>query len=113
MHDNQSEDMSGLPALGRFFHVLSCNVKWVTITLIGICVALFAMDFLYHRHTEAAIEGIPGFYALYGFFMCAALVICAKAMRAVVMRREDYYAPYDVESEAYPADQLEKVAHDD
>ena len=44
--------------------------------------------------------------------MCAALVICAKAMRLVLKRPEDYYAPKDVESEAYPEDQLEKVDHD-
>jgi len=77
-----------------------------------ICALLFIADFFYAKHPYFWVEKIPGFYALYGFLMCAALVVCAKAMRKVLMRDEEYYAPRDVESEEYPEDQLERINHD-
>lgn len=58
-----------------------------------ICVGLFAADFFVHRHTEAPLEGLPGFYPVYGFVGCVILVLAAKELRKVVMRPEDYYDP--------------------
>lgn len=55
------------------------------------CVALFALDFFIERKTHAPREGIPGFYAIYGFVGCVLLVLLAKELRKVVMRDEDYY----------------------
>ncbi|WP_246814368.1 hypothetical protein [Ferrimonas balearica] len=57
----------------------------------GICVALLALDFVVHRHTEHPWETLLGFYPLYGFVGCVVLVLLAKVMRKVVMRPEDYY----------------------
>ncbi|MBW3138636.1 hypothetical protein KUV56_03715 [Ferrimonas balearica] len=57
----------------------------------GICVALLALDFVVHRHTEHPWETLLGFYPLYGFVGCVVLVLLAKMMRKVVMRPEDYY----------------------
>ena len=45
--------------------------------------------------------------------MCAALVVCERAMRIFLKRDEDYYAPKDVESEAYPEDQLSRETIND
>ena len=56
-----------------------------------ICVLLVIVDFLVHRHIEMAWEKIPAFYAIYGFVACVALVLMAKVLRKVVMRKEDYY----------------------
>lgn len=56
-----------------------------------ICAALFIADFIIHRHTLSSWEGIPGFYAIYGFVACVLLVVLAKEMRKLVMRKEDYY----------------------
>jgi hypothetical protein len=54
--------------------------------------ALLALaDLVVHRHAEAGIDGWFGFYALYGFVACVALVLAAKVLRRVVMRAEDYY----------------------
>ena len=53
-----------------------------------------------------------GFYPLFGLLASAALVIVAAALRLVLKRPEDFYAPKDVESEAYPEDQIEKVDAD-
>jgi len=56
-----------------------------------ICAILFVLDFVLHRHVSLKWENIPGFYALFGFIACVVLVLVAKEMRKVVMRKEDYY----------------------
>jgi cytochrome c oxidase subunit IV len=56
-----------------------------------ICILLVAADFIIHRHISMAWEKIPAFYAVYGFVACVLLVILAKLMRKVVMRKETYY----------------------
>jgi hypothetical protein len=52
---------------------------------------LVAADLVVHRHAETAFDGWFGYYALYGFVACVALVLAAKVLRRIVMRREDYY----------------------
>lgn len=114
MSEKPKEDTSRFPILGRMF-LWTDNPKAVNrlvYTIYTVCAALFLADFFYHKHVYFPIENVPGFYALYGFIMCALLVICAKGLRYFLKRDEDYYAPYDVESEAYPEDQLGKVNHD-
>ena len=115
MSDNRQEDTSTFPLLGRSLMWLDNmrNVDRVVYALYAVCAALFAADFLYHKHVYLTAEKFPGFYALYGFFMCAMLVICARGMRVFLKRNEDYYAPKDVESEEFPEDQLGKVDHHD
>jgi hypothetical protein len=56
-----------------------------------ICVILLALDFVVHRHAMYSWEHLPGFYALFGFVACVTLVLVAKQMRKVVMRKEEYY----------------------
>lgn len=43
------------------------------------------------HHSYVTIDGLPGFYAVYGFVGCVILVLLAKEMRKVVMRDERYY----------------------
>lgn len=50
---------------------------------------------------------------IYGFIMCAALVICAKVMRVFLMRAETYYSPKDTESEMHPDHDLRKESVND
>ncbi len=57
----------------------------------AICLILLAADFVVHRHIYLVWEKIPVFYALYGFVACVLLVVLAKQMRKVIMRKEDYY----------------------
>ncbi len=56
-----------------------------------VCGILFALDFILHRHMSLRWEHLPGFYAIFGFIACVLLVLVAKEMRKVLMRREDYY----------------------
>ncbi|MBL4864705.1 MAG: hypothetical protein JKY63_07475 [Rhodobiaceae bacterium] len=119
MSDNMNQkpdtDPASLPWLGRKLLWLDDmkNVDCIVYALFVVCAGLFAADFFYHKHITVEIEAVPGFYALYGFFMCAALVICARALRVILKRPEDYYAPHDIESEAYPEDQLSRKTIND
>ena len=102
------------PRLGQLF-LWADNPKSVNKLVFGLyvlCAMLFLADFFYEKHVYLREEEFPGFYALYGFFMCALLVIVAKGMRVILMRDENYYAPKDVESEDYPEDQLDRVEND-
>ncbi len=56
-----------------------------------ICAILLAVDFVHHRHVVHDWENLWGFYAVYGFVACVALVEIAKLMRALLMRAPDYY----------------------
>lgn len=67
------------------------NVKRLLNGLYVICIMLIILDFIIHRHTTMGWEKIPAFYAIYGFVACVALVVIAKRMRKVVMRKENYY----------------------
>ena len=67
------------------------NVKRVLKVFYAICILLVLADFVLHRHIGFDWEKIPAFYAIYGFIACVVLVIIAKEMRKVVMRKEDYY----------------------
>ena len=67
------------------------NVKKIITALVIICLVLFVSDAFYQKHPYFIVESLFGFYALYGFVMCVALVLVAKWMRKFVMRVEDYY----------------------
>lgn len=67
------------------------NQRLVRVSLYVACAILFALDFFIHRHVEIGVERFWGFYAIFGFVACVLLVLVAKEMRKVVMRKEDYY----------------------
>ena len=67
------------------------NVKKMLRIFYVICAGLLLADVVYHRHVVHAWEGVWGFYAIYGFVACVALVLIAREMRKFLMRREDYY----------------------
>jgi hypothetical protein len=111
-HEETPEDY---PALGRWLMFLDepKNIKRIIYGIYAICAALFAMDFFYHKKAYVEIENYMGFYMIYGFIMCAALVICAKIMRVFLMRDEAYYSPKDTESEMHPDHDLRKESVND
>ena len=79
------------------------NVRKVYVALWAVCLLLLVggevlLRWAHHRAAEAgaehhgfAFESWPGFYALFGFVACVALVLAAKELRKVLMRPEDYY----------------------
>lgn len=67
------------------------NVRKIYIGLWIAGAVLALLDLVVHRHAETGFDGLPTFYALYGFIACVALVLAAKVLRRIVMRGEDYY----------------------
>jgi hypothetical protein len=57
-----------------------------------VCALLLLIDVAVPKHGPFAIEHLWGFYGIFGFVACVALVLIAKeVLRRVVMRPEDYY----------------------
>lgn len=49
-------------------------------------------DLFLHKHTLfSALEAVPGFYALFGFVSCVAIILVSKGLGYLLKRREDYY----------------------
>jgi len=67
------------------------NIKRILLVFYILCAALLVFDFIYHRHVMHSWESLWGFYGIFGFVACTLLVLVAKEMRKVLMRREDYY----------------------
>ena len=90
----------------RYLFDNSKNVKRVVRGLIAVCLMLFGLDFVLHRHAAHPWEELFGFYAIYGFVACVLLVLLAKELRKLLMRDEDYYdKPRDPEQTAAKGDE--------
>ncbi len=67
------------------------NIQIVVYGLFAVCTVVFLADFALHRHVDHPAEAITGFYAVYGFSAYSALVLIARELRKILMRKEDYY----------------------
>ena len=67
------------------------NVSRLLTVLYIICALLFILDFILHRHATHRWDELTGFYAIFGFVACVALVLIAKQLRKILKRKEDYY----------------------
>ena len=67
------------------------NVKrFLVIFYISLAV-LLCVDFFIHKHAEFSWEGVPEFFAVYGFASCVLLIFIAKLLRLFIKRDENYY----------------------
>lgn len=108
------DDPATYPALGRALMAVEKPGagKAVLIGLAVIVVLLFLADLAYYKKTYLDVEKVFGFYALFGLATGLVAVIVAMAMRFLLKRPEDYYAPHSTDAEAYSEDGLEREAHD-
>lgn len=67
------------------------NVTKIARTLYVVCGLIILTDLFARTHPETQIDAIPFFYGVYGFVGSVLLVLTAKQMRKILMRREDYY----------------------
>ncbi len=67
------------------------NVVLMVRIFLAVSIVLLLLDLAFERHALFSWEGWFGFYGLYGFVACVALVLAAKLLRKLIMRREDYY----------------------
>ena len=91
------------PDAGERKHYFDDPSRWrrLIAILFVICAVVFALDIVnfvqgqmgWHelRHQERDWEGLPFFYAFYGFLAYTTIVYTAKLLRKGVMRDEDYY----------------------
>ena len=69
----------------------SRRVDGIVYGLYALCALLFLADLIHSRHTHYNVEGWPGFYSVFGFVSCVALVLVARGLRRVLKREEDFY----------------------
>ena len=68
------------------------NIKRLKIGFYIVLVLLVLPDFFMHKHTLfSSIEGWPGFYAVFGFVACVAIILISKLLGFVLKKKEDYY----------------------
>ncbi|MBN2125145.1 MAG: hypothetical protein JW821_12680 [Deltaproteobacteria bacterium] len=68
------------------------NVKRLFRFYYASLVILLLVELLIHKHVLFPWEAWHGFYAVFGFVACVALVLAAKyILRPLVKRKEDYY----------------------
>lgn len=89
----------------------SKGVNRLIIGLIVLCVLLFAMEFVWHRHVKVPWESLFGFHAIAGFVSFTVIVLGARLLRVFIRRDESFYAPTGVDAEEYPEAGTLKLPH--
>jgi len=112
-HEPSPNHHENLPPLAKRFLWADSKqaVQRVIVWLGVVCVVLFVLDFIVHRHAYAPGEGVPGFYAIVGFVAFTMIVLGASQLRRLILRNERYYSPNSIDAEAYPENGLEKLNH--
>ena len=64
------------------------RVSWIVTVL---CALLALADLFYTKHVHYSWEGWFNFDGFYGFASCLFLILVAKPLRKIAMRKEDYY----------------------
>ncbi len=67
------------------------NVKRLLNCFYAALVLLLIIDFFIHKHAEFPWEGVPDFFAAYGFVSCVLLIFIAKLLRIFIKRKENHY----------------------
>lgn len=68
------------------------NIKRLKIGFYIVLALLVLPDFFMHKHTLfSSVEAVPGFYALFGFVSCVAIILISKLLGFVLKKDEDYY----------------------
>ena len=78
----------------RFIEFLRARLRVVVKICLGLLAGLVLLDALLvdKEHAHTWIEGLPGFWTLFGLVGCILLIILSKWFgHAGIMTREDYY----------------------
>ena len=71
--------------------VRDSTIRLLWIIFAAVLVATVLMDLAIAHHPYFGLDGTFGFGAWFGFVSCAAMVIFAKALGAVLKRPDTYY----------------------
>lgn len=78
----------------RFIEFLRAHLPAVVKICLGFLACLVLVDALLvdKEHAHTWVEGLPGFWTVFGFVGCALLIILSKWFgHTGIMTREDYY----------------------
>ena len=67
------------------------NIKNLRILSITVLWLIVLIEFFIVLHPHFDIEGVFGFYAIFGFLSCVGLIIFAKLLGFLIKRKDDYY----------------------
>lgn len=67
------------------------NANRIWYALLAIAALLLIAELFYEHHPHFGIDGLPGFYAIFGFVSFIVIVFAGKFLRTIIMRDEDYY----------------------
>lgn len=67
------------------------TIRLLWIVSLVVLALLVAADALVHHHEHFGVDGTFGFYAWYGFGVCAAMVLVSKFVVGLLLKRKDTY----------------------
>lgn len=110
----ENKDDQVAPLARHFLWVdTSSGLNKLIIGLLVLCVFLFAMDFVWHRHVKVPGEDFYGFHAIAGFVSFTVIVLGARLLRVLIRRDESFYGVDSVDGEEYPEQGTVRVNHAD
>ena len=88
--DNEQRQAGSGPDQGHWLYRRR-SLNGIFWGLVLVCAALGLADLFYQRKAAFDFEAIPGFFGVFGFVVCVALVLGAKELRKILKRDENYY----------------------
>lgn len=67
------------------------NIRRLQMGFFTALVLVLIAEAFVDMHGEFQMEHFYGFYAVYGFISYVSLIVIAKLLRKILMRKEDYY----------------------
>lgn len=71
------------------------NVKRLWRGFLALLALTLVAELFITLHPHFEIESLPAFHAAYGFIACAAMIVLAKALGALLKRADTYYRTDD------------------
>ncbi|MCH9675289.1 MAG: hypothetical protein K0U93_27865 [Gammaproteobacteria bacterium] len=67
------------------------TIRGLWLLFAAVLIGVVLLDFWITPHPHFAVDGLFGFYAIFGLLACVAMVLAAKALGIFIKRPEDYY----------------------
>jgi hypothetical protein len=82
-----------LVKLIEFFRNHIKAIKWGCLIVLGLLIIVDAVPGMVDKaHAHTSLEKLPGFWSVFGFIGCVAIILLSKWYgHAGIMTREDYY----------------------
>jgi hypothetical protein len=71
------------------------NVKHLWRGFLVVLALTVLAEWVVHLHPHFEVESVFGFHAGFGFMVCAAMIVVAKALALVLKRPDSYYGKRD------------------